>query len=127
MPDSPTVTVLVAHGSRNPDAATAHEALCGAVARAAALASGRETVVVPAYLEIAEPSIPDTIDRLIDGGATRVRLLPHFLGPGNHVQRDLPAIVAEAGERHPGVAIELAEHLGADPGLVDLLAARVLA
>ena len=79
-------------------------------------------MVVPAYLEIAEPSIPDAIDRVVADGAGTVRLLPHFLGPGNHVQRDLPAIVAEARERHPEVAIELAPHLGADPRLVDLLA-----
>lgn len=126
MPDSPTVTLLVAHGSRNPDADEAHRALCEAVARAAATGTGREVRVEPAYLEIAEPSIPATIDRVVGEGVTEVRLLPHFLGPGNHVQRDLPAIVAEARERHPGVTIELAEHLGADPGLVDLLAARVV-
>jgi len=129
------VVLLVAHGSRNPDAAVAHEQLCAAVQ--AEVDDGGEggdvggrtdpPRVRPAYLEIAAPSIPDAIDAAVADGATSVRLLPHFLGPGNHVQRDLPAIVAEARTRHPGVTIELAEHLGADPGLVALLATRVVA
>jgi sirohydrochlorin ferrochelatase len=133
------VVLLVAHGSRNPDAAAAHEQLCDEVqaqvdaARtragdgAAARAAARAAIVRPAYLEITAPSIPDAIDAAVAGGATEVRLLPHFLSPGNHVQVDLPALVAAARTRHPDTPIELAEHLGADPGLVALLATRVAA
>ncbi len=83
--------------------------------------------IVPAYLELAEPSIPTAIDAAVAGGATQIRLVPHFLGPGNHVAVDIPEIVAAAGERHPGVEMEVSEYLGADPALVDLLVARVLA
>lgn len=121
------VTLLVAHGSRNPAAGEAHLQLCSAVAAASSSTAGREVDVVPAYLEIAEPSIPDAIDAAVAAGATTVRVLPHFLGPGNHVLVDIPEIVTAARERHPGVTVELVEHLGADPALVDLLAARVLA
>lgn len=120
----PPVVLLIAHGSRNPDAATAHEQLCEEVQERTA-ADGAEVRVRPAYLEIAEPTIPAAIDAAVAEGARSVRLLPHFLAPGNHVQRDLPRIVGEASERHPGVAIELEEHTGADPGMVDLLAARL--
>lgn len=120
------VTLLVAHGSRNPLAAEAHERLCLAVAAASSAAAGARVDVRPAYLELAEPSIPGAIDLAVAEGATALRVLPHFLGPGNHVLVDLPAIVDAARARHPGVSIELSEHLGADPGLVDLLAARVL-
>ncbi len=124
------VVLLVAHGSRNPDAAAAHEALCAQVQAQVDAGAGAEGAVLsvrPAYLELTEPSIPGAIDAAIAEGATEVRLLPHFLSPGNHVQVDLPALVAEARTRHPGVPIDLAEHLGADPGLVSLLATRVLA
>lgn len=121
------VTLLVAHGSRNPASAAAHDQLCTAVAAACTAASGHEVAVVPAYLELSEPSIPEAIDAAVADGATHVRVLPHFLGPGNHVLVDIPGIVAAARERHPQLTIELVEHLGADPALVDLLAARVLA
>lgn len=80
--------------------------------------------VRPAYLEISSPSIPDAIERAVADGARTITLLPHFLSSGNHVLVDLPAITSAARQQHPGVRIELAEHLGADPGLVELLAAR---
>lgn len=120
------VTLLVAHGSRNPRAAEAHEQLCAAVAVASSETAGGPVDVRPAYLELSDPSIPAAIDAAIAAGATRIRVLPYFLAPGNHVSVDIPGIVADATERRPDVRIELAEHLGADPALVDLLAARVL-
>jgi sirohydrochlorin ferrochelatase len=119
--------LLVAHGSRNPAAAVEHERLCAAVQAASDDGSATAPVVRPAYLEITEPSIPAAIDAAVAEGATSVRLLPHFLSPGNHVLVDLPAIASDAAARHPHTSIELAEHLGADPGLVALLATRVLA
>src|SRR5690606_4191745 len=113
------VTLLVAHGSRNPRAAEEHARLCAEVS---SRAGGVE--VRPAYLEITEPSIPDAIDAAVADGATVVRLLPHFLGSGNHVLVDLPAIADTARQRHPQVRIDLLEHLGADPRLAQLLAEK---
>jgi sirohydrochlorin ferrochelatase len=120
------VTLLVAHGSRNPLSAAAHQELCAAVAERSSTVAGVPVEVRPAYLELSSPSIPDAIDAAVQHGATSIRVLPHFLGPGNHVMVDIPALVDEARTRHPGVDIELAEHLGADPALVDLLATRVI-
>jgi len=121
------VVLLVAHGSRNPRAAPEHEELCARVARQASELAGEPVEVRPAYLEITEPSVPAAIDEAVAGGAATVVVVPHFLGSGNHVLEDLPALVAGARSRHPGVDVQLREHLGADPGLVDLLARRVLA
>ena len=95
------------------------------MADAVAERGGPATPVIPAYLELAEPSIPDAIDAAVADGARTIRLVPHFLGPGNHVAVDIPGIVDAARERHPGVDLQLAEFLGADPGLVELLASRV--
>lgn len=125
-PSTERVTLLVAHGSRNPLSAAAHQELCAAVAERSSTVAGGPVEVRPAYLELSSPSIPDAIDAAVQQGATSIRVLPHFLGPGNHVMVDIPALVDEARTRHPGVDIDLAEHLGADPALVDLLAARVV-
>ncbi|CAN5656523.1 hypothetical protein BH10ACT3_BH10ACT3_08680 [soil metagenome] len=131
VPSSPLrVVLLVAHGSRNPLAAVEHTRLCGAVQedlRSQPAEGASQIQVRPAYLEIAEPSIQDAVDAAVADGATSIRLLPHFLNSGNHVMVDLPAQVAAATERHPEIAIELVEHLGADPGLVRLLTTRALA
>lgn len=132
--DTSTTTLIVAHGSRNPLAVEAHESLCAAVsARVAALAledhsttDDRQHRVRPAYLEINEPSIGDAIDVAIAQGAGSVRVVPHFLSPGNHVSVDIPRIVESARTRHPHVIIEVTDHSGVDPAMVDLLADRVL-
>lgn len=109
------VWILIAHGSRRAESAVEHAALCAAVAAA----GGAD--VRPAYLELAEPSIPDAVADAVAGGAARVRLLPYFLHPGNHVREDLPRLAEVARSAHPGVEVELRTHVGADPRLVDLL------
>lgn len=114
-----TAWILIAHGSRRPESATEHAALCAAVAEAAG------TPVVPAYLELSEPSIPAAVDQAVGAGATEVVLLPYFLHPGNHVREDLPRIAQECRDAHPGVAVGLRTHVGADPRLVGLLASLV--
>jgi sirohydrochlorin ferrochelatase len=114
-----TVVLLIAHGSRNPAAADDHARLCSEVARRSGVA------VEPAYLELSEPSIPGAIDAAVAAGATRIRLVPHFLHLGNHVARDLPAITDDARRRHPGTTVVLEPHVGADPALVGLVAGIV--
>ena len=122
MPSTPrTVVVLVAHGSRAPGANEAHVELARSV-------SERPGVDVrPAFLELAQPSIPDAIDVAIDDGATRVLVQPHFLAPGNHTTRDIPELVEAARSRHPGVRIDSGSHTGADPGLPTLVADGITA
>ncbi len=126
IPTAASVVLLVAHGSRNPAAGAEHERLCTQVQRQldAEQPDGSAPRVRAAYLEITEPDIPAAVDTAVADGATTVRLLPHFLSPGNHVAVDLPRITDDARSRHPGVRIELMEHLGADPALVGLLARR---
>jgi sirohydrochlorin cobaltochelatase len=111
--------LLIAHGSRNPAAQADHGRLCELVGTAAGV------TVRPAYLELAEPSIADAVDAAVADGADRVRLVPLFLHTGNHVARDIPGIVDAAREADPDVTIQLDEHVGADPGLVDLIAGRI--
>ena len=121
-PTPGTATILVAHGSRNPRAQTAHEALVESVRGVTEPGLG---VLLPAYLEMAEPGIAAAIDSAVDAGASEVRVLPCFLHPGNHVEVDIPEILAGARRRHPDIGITQLPHLGSDSGLVELLAAMV--
>lgn len=113
-----TVVVLAAHGSRAATANDAHRAL------AERLAGATGCPVGAAFLELAEPSIAGAID----DAATRARtvlVLPYFLHPGRHLSEDVPAIVADAGRRHPDVAVQLLGAFGAEPAVIDLLADQV--
>lgn len=120
----PESWIVVAHGSRAPGTVEDHTDVCRALRERA---DGEVASVEPAFLEISEPSIPDAIDRAVADGAARVVLLPYFLHAGNHMRRDIPALVDEARLRHPDVEIELAEHLGLHDALLDVLLDRARA
>jgi sirohydrochlorin ferrochelatase len=111
----PVAVVLAGHGSRS---AEANAAL---VELAKALAADVGVPVTAAYLEMAEPSIPDVLRATARDGARRIVLVPYFLSPGMHVRRDLEAI-AQASREELGVKIDVAEFLGAHPGVLGLLA-----
>lgn len=60
-----------------------------------------------AFLELMEPRLPEVLDRCVTEGATRLRIVPLFLAPGAHTERDLPALVAEARERWPTLQVRI--------------------
>lgn len=81
--------------------------------------------VTVGYLDCNEPTIPAAIDSLVEEGASRLVALPYFLHRGRHVRDDLPALLAEARQRHPNLEIAEAEELGYDLRLAELIAERV--
>lgn len=74
-----------------------------------------------AFLEIAEPSIPEGLERSIERGAEEVVIFPHFLAAGRHVTEDIPAEVASVEVKYPGVSVRIAPHLGASSLMVDAI------
>lgn len=113
------IVIVAAHGSRAEEANAAHRRV---VADMADRVAGK---VEPAFLELAEPSIPAAIDAAVAAGGAPVLVLPYFLYPGRHTTRDLPAILAEATARHPGHDIRLLDLFGARAGVVEVLVQQV--
>ena len=75
------------------------------------------TIVEPAHMELAEPSIASAFDRCAQQGANMVIVMPYFLGPGRHSSQDIPRLTAQAACAHPGI-----EHLVTEPlGLHELM------
>jgi len=110
--------LLVAHGSRrrqsNEEVATVAEALKNRVQQ-------QYDHTAHAFLELAEPSIPQGIDLLINKGVTQITVLPYFLSAGRHVQEDVPGIVQEKQKLHPGVDITIAPYIGEANEMLDAL------
>jgi len=76
-----------------------------------------------AFLELAEPLIPDGIQICIDSGAEEVVVLPYFLAAGTHVVNDIPDLLREKQQQHPDIIVRQASHIGALPGMIELMLA----
>jgi sirohydrochlorin ferrochelatase len=112
--------ILVAHGSRRESSNEEIRALTKDLA-----ARGEQDFdhISCAFLELAEPSIPDGIEAQIQSGADKVVVLPYFLSAGRHVAEDIPQLVGSKRQEHPQVDIHIAPYLGVAEGVTDLLLA----
>lgn len=118
MEPPPTALLIVDHGSRRAEA----NELLHELARAVRDRSAEAYVAVePAHMELAEPTIAAAFNRCVEAGARNVIISLFFLSPGRHSQQDIPDLVAEAAEQHPGVEWRMTTPLGVAPGIADLL------
>ncbi len=112
-----TYLLLVAHGSRRK--ASNQEIKTLAEKTKKMTTSFKE--VKCAFLELAEPSIPDGIRNCITDGAKKVVVLPCFLSAGRHVANDIPAEVEIVINEHPEIDISIASYIGASEELIPLI------
>jgi sirohydrochlorin ferrochelatase len=119
MSERRTALLLIAHGSRRPEANADLEYVAGQMRE-----RGRYPVVQVSFLELAEPGIEAGGALCVEQGATDVILLPYFLSPGVHVAEDLTEVRNRLSERFPGVRFVLAEPLGRHPLLLDVVEQR---
>jgi sirohydrochlorin ferrochelatase len=113
-----TALLLIAHGSRQA------EANADLLHLAQELRGRGHEVVVPSFLELAEPGIEEGGRRCVAAGAGRVVLVPYFLSAGVHVRRDLAAARDRLAREFPAVEFLLAEPLGRHPLLAEVVAQR---
>ncbi len=114
--------LIVDHGSRR---AASNDEIRALTEQVRAAADMRFAAIECAFLELAEPSIPDGIERLIGCGARQIIVLPYFLAAGRHVSEDIPKLVAAKQAEHAGVAIEIAPYLGTAEAMPELLLALI--
>jgi len=105
---------IVAHGSRRQTSNDEVRRLGERVARLHA--PGIDHVEV-AFLELAEPSIPEGLNRCAARGAREVIVFPYFLAAGTHVAQDIPEIIDAFRLDRPDIQIHLTPHFGASEAL----------
>lgn len=117
-----TGIIIVDHGSRISESNQMLERLADLFA---ARFAGRYSIVEPAHMELAEPSIATAYARCVARRAERVVVCPYFLGPGKHWTQDIPRLTAEAAQGHPTTRYHVAPTLGIDDLILDLLDKRI--
>lgn len=71
------------------------------------------------------PHFPETLEKMVAGGAKHVMVIPYFLHTGLHIRLDIPEMMQHEAEKYPGVKIQLGSNLGFDESLAALVAKRI--
>jgi sirohydrochlorin cobaltochelatase len=114
--------ILFGHGARDARWAEPFEAVAARVRAAAP-----EVPVALAFLELMAPSLGEAIARLAAAGATRIDVVPLFLGSGGHLRQDLPPLVEAERIAHPALAIRLHPAIGEHAAVVEAIARAAVA
>jgi sirohydrochlorin cobaltochelatase len=114
--------VLLAHGSPDPDWRGPLEAVRD---RARALAPDR--TIELAFMDFIAPSLHDVVGTLATTHA-KIDVVAAFLSPGgNHLKRDIPALVERVAADHPAVDLRLLPGaLGESTAVIEALAEAAL-
>ncbi len=83
------------------------------------------SIVEPAHMELAEPTIAMAFDRCVERGANRVVVMPYFLLPGKHWHQDIPQLSRDAAAKHPGVQFLVTAPLGLSSLMPKVIDARI--
>ena len=113
--------VLFAHGSRDPLWRAPIEAVRQHL-EAQHPPAQQPTSVRCAYLELCTPSLPDAVQELAAQGASRITVVPMFLGTGKHAREDLPVLMQDLRSAHPGVQFHAQQAISEDPRMTALMA-----
>lgn len=114
-----TGIIVFAHGSR---IEAANEAVRSAAADLARV--GGYSIVETAFLELGRPALEEAADLLVARGVERIVIIPYFLTPGMHLERDLPPLTQRISKQHTNLQIVVTASLDGHPGLVQILADR---
>ena len=83
-------------------------------------------IVEPAYLQLCEPSLKETVEKMAKQGVKNIVIMPLFLFRGIHIQEDVPAEVAKLKAEYAGkIEFAYAAHLGTDQRVADIAVDRI--
>jgi len=116
-----TAVIIVDHGSRRSEANDMLNEVAALYQRTTGV-----SIVEPAHMELAEPSIAHAFAACVARGATKVVIHPYFLSPGRHSTSDIPELAAAAAADHPGVDYVVTDALGLDDRMAEVMHRRIV-
>lgn len=120
MTDQKTATLLLAHGSSDPNWLAPFSDLLTNIRKGL---DGERVEL--SYMELAEPSMEDQILKLAEEGFTHIDVMPLFFAAGRHLRKDVPgqldALQATLANQGMNVSIQLHPPVGLEPEVTDAL------
>ena len=83
--------------------------------------------VIVSCLEFLPPHPPEAVAMLAEQGVRRVIVQPYLLGNGKHATLEMDEVLDDIAAAAPGVSVYLADGLGADHRIADLVQDRIAA
>jgi len=111
--------LLIAHGSRR---ASSNDEVRQLTLRLNAINPPGFSGVETAFLELAQPTIPEGLAACVAKGASEIVVFPYFLAAGTHVVNGIPEAIQAFQATHPQIKVSLTPHLGGS----DLLPQAIL-
>ncbi len=115
---SGVTVVMVGRGTSLADANADHVRLCRIIQE-----GGGYARVVPAFIQVTQPSLPEALDQALAGGATRIVVMPHFLFPGR-LRTWTEEQSAAWASAHPEVTVTVADVIGPCDELAEVIVQR---
>lgn len=112
--------IALAHGSRDPRSKATVEAL---IAETRQLRP--DLPIETAFLELSRPAFGKVVDKLVRKGHDEIVVVPLLLSEAYHATVDVPAAIAEATARHPGLQIRASRILGLETAFLGVLDLRL--
>ena len=109
--------ILLAHGSRDSQWVVPFEQI-----RVRVESRRPDCAVALAYLEHSTPDFSVAVDNLVARGATSIRVIPLFLGPGVHVRGDVPQLIERASAKHARLEFNAKPFIGDAHTVLDAIA-----
>ncbi len=107
--------ILLAHGSRDPEADEEARGLCRILAEARPYWE-----IAAAYLN-REPALSEAVEGLLKRGCGRIEVFPLLVFRGKHAREDIPALIAAEKAKRPELSLVLHPHLTRLTGFPSLL------
>jgi hypothetical protein len=118
-PGGETGLLVLGHGSQS---AEADEIFAGIVERVREISRFKH--VAQGSLQLSRPTFAEGVQALLDAGVREMVVMPMFIFRGNHVKFDIPDELESLRQKHPGVRFVMADPIGADPRLADIIEER---
>lgn len=111
--------LVVGHGSRSKEADEVFFSIVNS------LKNKTNDLVEGCYMEISNPNIPETVEKMYKAGVRELNVAPYFLYPGIHIKEDIPEILEQIEQKYSDLKVYMANPIGYDDLLVDILLNRI--
>jgi sirohydrochlorin ferrochelatase len=111
--------IILGHGSRSKEAVETFNMTVSAIEK-----KSHFDIVKGAHMELAEPSLDDTVASIVEQGILQIIIAPFFLYAGMHIKKDIPEMIAALSQTYPGIDFRFARPIGFEPVLADIILKR---